>query len=71
MKYRILEIQCELSNGGKATMLPACTAFEQFCDDLEHYRQGVIAEINMRLSIMGVKVDAVYLRYEEQQREDN
>lgn len=66
MRYRITKIQCGFSNGSKATIIPGVTALlSNTCDDIDKYRADIRDELNMRLNILGIKVDSIFLTYED------
>ena len=68
MRYKITKIQCEFSNGRKETIIPGTTTLiiSNICDDIDRYRADIRDELNMRLSILGIKVDSIFLTYEDQ-----
>jgi hypothetical protein len=67
MRYKITKIQCEFSNGSKEAIIPGTTTLiiSNTCDDIDRYRSDIRDELNMRLSILGIKVDSIFLTYED------
>ena len=67
MRYKITKIQCEFSNGSKETIIPGTTTLiiSNTCDDIDRYRTDIRDELNMRLNILGIKVDSIFLTYED------
>lgn len=67
MRYKITKIQCEFSNGSKEVIIPGTTTLiiSNTCDDIDRYRSDIRDELNMRLNILGIKVDSIFLTYED------